>query len=243
MTSSLRLLALGACACVSFPALAGPPYDTDDPEPTETGHWEIYMFAAGSRAPHLVEGSGGLDLNYGPVKRVQLTATLPLAFTNEGGSHVGAGKIEAGVKYQFLKSERAQTSVAIFPRAILPTAGKRFGSGRVAVLLPVWGQKDFGRWSLFGGGGYMINPGAGQRDFWTEGLAVTASVADGLSMGVEASHFGPDARDARAETRLGLGGIVHLAGPYSLLFSGGPTFVAGAQHAQAHGYVALGLNF
>ena len=29
------------------PAMAGPPYITDDPVPTDTGHWEIYAFTAG----------------------------------------------------------------------------------------------------------------------------------------------------------------------------------------------------
>jgi hypothetical protein len=31
-------------ALLSLPALAGPPYITDDPEPTDTGHYEIYFF-------------------------------------------------------------------------------------------------------------------------------------------------------------------------------------------------------
>ena len=48
---------------------------------------------------------------------------------------------------------------------------------------------------------------------------------------------------ARAETRLGLGGSIHLADPYSLLFSAGPTFVAGAHRAQAHAYAAVQVSF
>lgn len=41
MPRSLRVLAtLGLLAPAT--AWAGPPFLTDDPEPTETGHWEIY---------------------------------------------------------------------------------------------------------------------------------------------------------------------------------------------------------
>ncbi len=29
---------------VAAPAVAGPPYLTDDPVPTDTGHWELYAF-------------------------------------------------------------------------------------------------------------------------------------------------------------------------------------------------------
>ncbi len=76
---------------------------------------------------------------------------------------------------------------------ILPTASRRFGTGRVRLLLPVWAQKDFGPWSLFGGGGYMINPGAGNRDFWQSGVALTRAVTPRLSLGGEIAHEGPDA--------------------------------------------------
>ena len=39
----VRLVLAGAAG----PAFAGPPYLTDDPVPTDTGHWEIYAFTAG----------------------------------------------------------------------------------------------------------------------------------------------------------------------------------------------------
>ena len=33
------------------PAWAGPPFVTDDPEPTDLGHWEIYDFVSASQVP------------------------------------------------------------------------------------------------------------------------------------------------------------------------------------------------
>jgi hypothetical protein len=224
-------------------AFAGPPYATDDPEPTELGDWEIYAFAAGTSADRSLDGATGVDLNYGPLPDVQLTATLPIAFTREGGrSHAGPGDVELGIKYRFFHDEAAGFSIAIFPRAILPTASRRFGTGRVRLLLPVWAQKDFGPWSLFGGGGYTINPGAGNRDFWQSGLTLTRNLTPRLSLGAEVTHQGPDAAGVRSATALGVGGIYHVAGPFSLLFSGGPVF----EHRGGTGvnfYTALGLSF
>lgn len=236
------LLALAAA-----PAAAGPPYVTDDPEPTDLGHWEIYNFASAEGMHRDWDGAAGFDINYGAVKDVQLTATLPLAFTHEGGpggdgTRAGAGDVELGVKYRFVHDEGAGLQVAIFPRAILPTGGKRFGTGRASFLLPVWAQKDFGPWSVFGGGGYTINPGAGNRDFWQTGIAVTRDLSKRLQLGAEATWEGADAVGARSDAGLGIGGIYKLGGPFSLLVSGGPVK---EHHGPTgwRGYAALGLNF
>jgi len=237
-----KWLGTGAMALWAGAALAGPPYATDDPEPTDTGHWEIYAFAAGTFRHGEFEGATGLDLNYGPVRDIQLTATLPVDFSHDGGTHAGAGDVELGVKYRFLHDERAGFSFAIFPRVILPTASRRFGTGRARLLLPAWAQKHFGPWSLFGGGGYTLNPGAGNRDFWQSGIALTREVAPGLSLGAEVTHQSPDEAGGRGTTALGAGGIVHIAGSFSLLFSGGPVFA----HRGGPGvnlYLALGLSY
>lgn len=236
---------LGAAALLLFPtaAMAGPPYDTDDPEPTELHHWEIYDFAGGDRARGITEGKAGLDLNYGALPGVQLTATIPLDFETGAGTRISRGDLELGVKYRFLEREKAGFSIAAFPRLILPTAGKGFGTGRVRALLPVWAQKDAGPWSVFGGGGYTINPGAGNRDFWLGGLAVTREIGPRLSLGAEVTRQGPDGVGAGATTTLGLGGIWALKKPFAILASAGPEWEDGRSGAGIHFYVALGLNF
>jgi hypothetical protein len=244
--SRLAAAALAA-VCWASSAAAGPPYVTDDPEPTELGHWEIYVFGAGSGQHHDWDGEGGVDLNYGGIKDVQLTATLPATAAHAAGAtgsrtRAGAGDVELGVKYRFLNAERSGFQAAIFPRVILPTSGHRFGTGRVRLLLPVWAQKDFGPWSLFGGGGYTINPGTGNRDFWQAGLALTRSVSERTSLGGEAWIEGADAVGGHRTVGLDLGGIHKLAGPFSLLVSGGPSW----EHRGARGwrgYAAIGLSF
>lgn len=241
-------VAAAALALAAAPAAAGPPYVTDDPEPTELGQWEIYAFSAASGARRDWEGDAGLDLNFGALPDVQLTATLPISFSHAATAigrrrtRSGAGDVELGVKYRFLKQEKAGLDAAIFPRALLPTGGRRFGTGRASFLLPLWLGRDFGRWSLFGGGGYTINPGSGSRDFWQGGVALTRSVSKRLSLGGEAWVEGSDAVGGHRTTGLDLGGIYKLAGPFSLLVSGGPTW---EHHGDGgwRGYAALGIGF
>lgn len=47
----------------SAPVFAGPPYETDDPEPTELRHWEIYGFVTADGRRSNVDGAAGFDLN------------------------------------------------------------------------------------------------------------------------------------------------------------------------------------
>lgn len=222
------------------PAVAGPPYETDDPEPTETGHWEVYAFIGFDAGHGDIDGTSGLDLNYGPVEDVQLTATLPLDYSRARGSawRSGAGDVEIGVKYRFVSIPDEGISVAIFPRVFLPTSQ---ASTRTRVLLPVWAQKAIGKTSLFGGGGYAINPGPGNRDFWLAGAALTHAFSDTITLGGEATHRSADAVGGASSNSLGLGAIAKLRDPFSLLVSGGPSWSDG--QSSYHVYAALGLNF
>lgn len=226
-------------------ANAGPPFVTDDPEPTEAGHWEIYGFAGGSHVAGSMSGAGGLDINYGGARDLQLTAVVPLDYETGEEGRTGLGNIEIAAKYKVLHQQEGSIlpDVAFFPRMFVPTGGHRFGSGRVSLLLPLWAQKDFGEWSLFGGGGYQINPGRGQRDFWLTGLGVQRSVTDRLSIGVEIYRQTADADDARRFTGANIGLIYKVADHWSLLGSAGP----GLENARSEGrysfYFALKADY
>ncbi|MEP7131483.1 MAG: hypothetical protein ABI770_10175 [Sphingomicrobium sp.] len=238
----LRALAALLFAGASVPALAGPPYLTDDPVPTDTGHWEFYAFTAVEGRKSTLDADAGVDLNYGPVKGVQLTATLPFGFSHAPveGWRGGTGDVELGVKYRFFADERRGLSAAIFPRAILPTSSLA-ENGKTRFLLPLWLGKDFaGGTSLFGGGGYEINPGPGNRDFWQAAIAVTHDFSTSVSLGAEVTRQGADTVGGTPQTRAGVGSIVKLGGPYALLVSGGPTW---AEHRTGyHLYLAVGLD-
>lgn len=233
----------GALLLAAAPAFAGPPYETDDPEPTELRHWEIYAFATADGRNSDVDGASGYDLNYGAAKGLQLTATVPLALSHsrERGWRAGSGDLELGAKYRFLNDEESGWQAAIFPRVILPTSARNLGGNRARVLLPVWVQKDLGRTSVFGGGGYEINPGSGNKDFWQAGLAVTQDFTETLSLGTEVAWQSADVRGGESSTGVNLGLIQKLGGPYALLLAGGPSF--SVDKTSYHAYAALALNF
>jgi hypothetical protein len=243
LVKRLRWLTVLLLACAASPAFAGPPYLTDDPVPTDTGHWEIYAFGAGEGFESALDADAGLDLNYGPVKGVQLTATLPLSFSHGPleGWRSGTGDVELGVKYRFFVDQHAGLSAAIFPRVILPTSSLDDGE-KSRFLLPLWLGKDFaGGTSLFGGGGYLIDPGEDHLDDWQAAIALTHDFSDQASLGVELTSEGPETAGGTAQTRAGVGAIFKLAEHANLLVSGGPSW---ADHQTGyHFYGALGLNY
>jgi hypothetical protein len=132
-------------------AWAGPPFLTDDPEPTETDHWEIYgPLIEGEGKGVVYEGSVGAEINYGAAPGVQITVGLPMAYSHDGtGMRWGVGDVAVSVKYRFYHDEGAGIQIAVFPGMTLPTASYGMGNGKITGLLPVWVQKDTGPWSVF----------------------------------------------------------------------------------------------
>lgn len=242
---SRRAWLLPACwALAGGCAVAGPPFVTDDPEPTDTGHWEIYApLAEAEGHGDALEGAAGAELNFGAAPNLQLTFGIPLAYAHESRhSRWAVGDLELSAKYRFYRDEDRGFSVAAFPGITLPTAGEHLGAHHMTALLPVWFQKDTGKWSVFGGGGYAINPGTVQRNYWTAGLAAACQVGDRLLLGVEADRQGPDAVEGNGSTSLGVGFIFNLPGALRLLGSGGPTFEDHGGPTGFHAFVALGID-
>ena len=168
---------------------------------------------------------------------------LSVDYSHDPGNraHVGVADTELGAKYRFVHQSKGSwlPDIGLFPKLELPTANQRFGSGRVGVSIPVWGQKDIGKWSLFGGGGWTLNPGAGNRNYGFGGLAVTRSVTSRLSIGGEVYHQTADAVDTRTSTGLGLGASYALTKKWSLIGSGGPLVQNRSSAGRYAAYVAL----
>jgi hypothetical protein len=227
---NLAFLPVGfALLALSAPANAGPPFLTDDPEPVEFQHWEIYapLFEADGSGKDF-EGAFGAEINYGAAPNLQVSLGFRAAFSHdEQGWHSGAGDVEASVKYRIY--DKAGLQMAAFPGLTLPTAKQGLGAGKVTALLPVWAQKDMGPWSVFGGGGYAVNPGSGNRDYWTGGVAVTRQVSERLLVGAEIDRQGTDTVGGSASTSVGLGAIYDLPGPLRCSLPAGPLTRIGAQ--------------
>jgi len=241
----MRVVLLSIAAIVPPAAWAGPPFLTDDPEPTGTGHWEVYgPFMEAEGRGSLLEGATGVELNYGGAPGLQLTIELPASYVrNSGDWQWGAGDIAVSAKYRFYHDPDADVSIAVFPGISLPTGSNGMGAGEFTAFLPVWAQKNMGEWSVFGGGGYAINPGAGNRNYLTGGIAVTRSYGERLLVGVEADRQGADTAGGSGSTSLGLGAIYDFEGPLRLLGSAGPTYDDAGGSVGFHAFIALGLDF
>jgi hypothetical protein len=201
------------------PALAGPPYLTDDPEPTDYRHFEIYAFDNGMVTRDDTGGETGIDFNYGGAPNLQLTATVPMAYDiSTGGPLVGGlGNIELAAKYRFLTQDSTGLDVAVFPRVFLPSAAANVGAQHASFLLPIWVEKDWGPWSAFGGGGCELNQGGASQNFCLVGLVVTDQIRSDLQLGLEVFHQSADTRGGDATTSLGVGVRYDLNENYHLL--------------------------
>jgi hypothetical protein len=201
------------------PAMAGPPYVSDDPEPTDYKHFEIYTFNNGTAARGDLGGTSGIDFNYGAAPDLQLTATIPAGFDRSAvtATSIGLSNIELAAKYRFLHQDSFGLDVSVFPRVFLPSPSRNIGDDTASLLLPVWVQKDWrGGWSAFGGGGCVVSERS-PRNFCLTGGVVTYQLLPRLQMGVELFHRTADASGTPASSSIGLGARYDINDTYHLL--------------------------
>jgi hypothetical protein len=200
-----RLAPFAALAATT--AWAGPPYFTDDPVPTDRGHYEIYAYADSLRNSGGTSSDAGVDFNYGGARDLQLTAVLPYSREQARGAQTtrGLGNAELAAKYRFLHQEDAGWDVAVFPRVVLASASSAVGEQHASWELPVWVGRDTGAWSTFGGGGCVLNHGDGSRNYCFAGWALARKFGERTQLGAELFHQSADATNSRATTFAGVG--------------------------------------
>jgi hypothetical protein len=213
------LIAFVALLAFARPAVAGPPYVSDDPEPTDYKHWEIYTFSSGTATRDGRSGEMGLDINYGAAPDLQLTATLPLGFDSPTirPTNLGLSNIELAAKYRFLHQDTSGWDVSVFPRIFLPSPSGAVGDPNPSLLLPVWVQKDWrDGWSAFGGGGCVVNTDSSKNSCMA-GWVVTRKILPNLQLGVELFHQTADSSGTPASSSVGIGVTYDINDTYHLL--------------------------
>lgn len=239
-------LALGVAVLLTSPrAWAGPPYVTDDPEPVEYRHWEIYLASQSFRdgagwsgtAPHV-------EVNFGAIPDVQLHVIAPLAFSapDHGRATYGYGDTELGFKLRFLHEQKYVPMIGIFPLVEVPTGDRAadLGNGSAVVFVPVWLQKTFGAWTMYGGVGVWIDLGDRDRHWWLFGWHLERRVSSFLALGVELFDQTPSERGASNDARFNVGAVIDLSDTHHLLLSVGRGFFGSNQF---QGYLAYQLTF
>ncbi|MFO1014135.1 MAG: hypothetical protein U1E50_10260 [Caulobacteraceae bacterium] len=235
----ITLLAGSLCLAAATPALAGPPYLTDDPTPTDKGHWEVLPFVTGGFSGD-PEGDVGLDLSYGATDNIQLTATLPLGYERPSGSglRLGAGNIELAAKIRLLRQEESGLELAVFPRLYLPGSGS-FADDHAAFLLPVFIGRSGETWSAFGGGGWGWNEGGGSKNYCQLGAVITRQVLPNLNLGLEGSYRTADVVDGEASGIICLGAVYDVNETFHVLGYAGAEVANRAANGDGVWYVSV----
>ena len=220
------ILIAATCLVLAAQAWAGPPFVTDDPEPVEPQHWEVYISSAQERDPSGISGTlPHLEVNYGPAPDLQLHIILPYAFdrpAGQGTAH-GFGDVEFGVKYRFVQETGHRPMIGTFPLLEIPSgdADRGLGSGHHQLFLPIWLQKSWGPWTSYGGGGYWVNPGAGNRNYWLLGWEAQKDLNEHWTLGGEVFYTTPATDGDRSHVNFNLGGQYNLDQDHHIIFSAG----------------------
>ncbi|MGO9895240.1 MAG: transporter [Bryobacteraceae bacterium] len=246
--------ALAALVCVSTAAMAGPPFQTDDPEPIDFRHYEFYTFAASDGTSVETDTSGpALEFNWGALPNLHLHAIVPaaaifpsnnpsLAPAGTGPRAFGIGDIELGIKYRFVQETKHRPMIGTFTMFEIPTGSPRrgLGEGRTWYKVPLWAQKSFGPWTTYGGAGITVASAPGYRNYEFAGWLAQRDIGKKLTLGSEIFYHGPEGlatAQTRPATLVDVGGYYKFRDPgFQLLFCYGHTAVG-----QRENYAYLGL--
>ncbi len=252
--SCRKLMLLLLFTLASAKLWAGPPFQTDDPEPVDFRHYEFYTFGTVSSTPVETDPNGpACEFNWGAVPNVQIHVVVPFGAIRPsnnpiyfpggvGPSAYGITDTELGLKYRFVKQTKLRPEFGSFTMLELPTGSysKGLSVGRVWYKLPIWVQKDWGPWTSYGGGGYTIIHQTQYRSYPYGGWLIQRDIGNRLQLAAELfshAHEGFATPQTQAAALIDIGGYYHFRQPgLQLLFAYGHS-VAG----QTENYAYLGL--
>jgi hypothetical protein len=228
-----------------FSAMGGPPFLTDDPEPVEYRHWEIYVASmsqekhggVGITAPHI-------EINYGAVPNLQVHLIAPFQYVDAPGqaAHYGYGDTELGIKWRFYNNEESKFMAGLYPLLEVPAGSESKGLGLDGpqIYLPLWLQKGWGKWLTYGGGAYLNNPGPGRPNLWFFGWLLQRDINERLTIGGEL--FEGSIVDTGDERHFGfnIGSIINITKEHHILLSVGTDLIGPAAF---YSYIAYQLTF
>jgi hypothetical protein len=246
--------ALALLVSVATIARAGPPFQTDDPQPIDFRNVEFYTFGVFDGTG--VEGdtmAPAAEFNWGALPNVHLHIIVPaagilpsnnpaLAPAGQGPRAFGLGDIEVGIKLRFVQETKHRPMIGTFTMIEIPTgnAARGLGVGKTWYKVPLWAQKSFGPWTTYGGGGVTLVNAAGYRNFPFAGWLVQRDLGKKVTLGTEVFYHGPEGvatAQTRPATLVDVGGYYKFRDPgFQLLFCYGHTAVG-----QKETYAYLGL--
>jgi hypothetical protein len=160
-----------------------------------------------------------------------------------GPSAHGLTDMELGVKLAIIKETKTIPQIGTFTMFEMPTGNydSGLGVGKVWYRLPLWLQKNEGKWLFDGGAGETVVPQKGYHDFPYGGFLLKREMNKKLELAAEVFSHGGEGYatpQTQASTMIDAGAYWHLKGEETmqLLFAYGHS-VAG----QTENYAYLGL--
>jgi hypothetical protein len=210
---------------VSNFVLAGPPFLTDDPQPVDYMHWEFYVSSQQQFSDNSVDATlPHFEINYGIIPDVQVHLIVPMKYTKrESSTEYSYINTELGVKCRFINNSDSSFQVGVFPIAEIPT-GKNVtlaGENKPQVFLPLWIQINSGKFTSYGGAGYWINPGTGNKNWVYAGWQGQYDFSETITLGGELFYHTADANDSEGGVGFNIGGYININEHNHILFSAG----------------------
>lgn len=247
---ALTLLLLAPAATL----WAGPPFQTDDPEPIDFRHYEVYWFGGTDGTPVETDPVGpAFEANWGAAPNLHLHIIIPIgaiipsnnplyAPAGIGPSAYGLTDIEVGAKYRFIKQTKYRPEFGTFTMLELPTGNyaKGLGVGKAWYKLPLWVQKNWGPWTSYGGAGYTLIRQTDYRSYTYGGWLLQRDIGKKWTLGAEVFSHGREglaAAQTQSATMIDVGGYYYIRNPgWQILFAYGHT-----AFGQTENYAYVGL--
>jgi len=207
----------------SQPVFAGPPFNTDDPQPVDFRHWEYYISTINNYQSRAWSGtSPHIEVNYGLIPNVQVHLILPMNYnySSERGANFGYANTEMGIKYRFIKETDNRPQIGTFPIVEIPTIkNSEFSNGSAQYYIPVWAQKSWGKLTTYGGIGYWINPGTNNKNWIFSGWEMQYDLSKTVTLGAEVYYHSADTVDHESVTAFNIGGMINASQKTHFIFS------------------------
>ena len=211
---------------VSFYSVhAGPPFNTDDPEPVEYKHWEFYISSINFWQSRFKTGTlPHFECNYGLIPNIQVHILMPLNYSlvQNKDFNYGYANTELGLKYRFLNNKEKSLQIGTFPIFEVPTVNnKNFSNNSVQVYFPLWLQKSWDKLVTYGGCGYWINPGINNRNWLYAGWELQYDFSEFVTLGGELFYHSAQVAESKPFTGFNVGGFINFNQKFHCIFSFG----------------------
>lgn len=192
-----------------------------------------------------------IEIDYGIIPRLELHLLIP--YLNLHIMHIGntsgLSDIETGFKAALILESTYVPLISIEPFIEWPTgnAKRNLGNGRAWYKFPIWLEKNWHNWKVYGGGGYIYNTEPLMKNVYYTGLVIERIYSERFQLSGEifsetayASNSPESIPDLGAYTVLNIGINYQLLPHFAFQIALGHS-IAGV--SQWYGYAGIFQDF